>query len=355
MDEEYVDLTGLFIFDSYGVKRVPLAGEFNAAILADRLVADWIPYYECHKCGRFDYCKFVERIPQNPALAFDIKCGIFEAALRVFVETTFHLLPGMTTEQRQDYLDAVFHYGQFVYSAELMIGSCIDKGFVEWWEDSGPRVFGQLVSLRDRLDSLAAAMQSIPEFRSQRAVLFVEGWSEKAFLDKMRESHSYWFLPLVIEVYDGKGNRRPKRIEMLLDRYVRHGYKVFIQGDADGKGNAIFDRIVEKDAVTPDRTFVFTYDFETAVPASLMLSALQSMGELEEVDIEQFQEVILRSDGPVSKTLKTNYGLDLEPLKLEFATQVADILNYPSVIWWNNENFMQTELGRFLRFIQGIS
>jgi len=25
------------------------------------------------------------------------------------------------------------------------------------------------------------------------------------------------------------------------------------------------------------------------------------------------------------------------------------------VIWWNNENFMQTELGRFLRFIQGIS
>jgi hypothetical protein len=142
---------------------------------------------------------------------------------------------------------------------------------------------------------------------------------------------------------------------MLLDRYVRHGYKVFIQGDADGKSNTIFDRIVEKDAVTPDRTFVFAYDFETAVPAGLMFSALQSMGELEDVDIEQFQEVIPRSAGPVSKTLKTNYGLDLEPLKLEFATQVADILNHPSVIWWNNENFMQTELGRFLRFIQGVS
>src|SRR5262249_17981306 len=116
----------------------------------------------------------------------------------------------------QDYLDAVFHYGQFVYSTELMIGSCINKGFVEWWDSHGPMVFGQLVSLRDRLDSLAAAMQRIPEFRSQRAVLFVEGWSEKAFLDKMRESHSYWFLPLVIEVYDGKGNRRPKRMGVTL-------------------------------------------------------------------------------------------------------------------------------------------
>lgn len=161
----------------------------------------------------------------------------------------------MTHEQRQDYLDAVFHYGRFVYGTELMIGSCMNKGFVEWWGDSGPGVFGQLVRLRDRLDALAAAMQSIPEFRSQRAVLFVEGWLEKAFLDKMRESHSYSFLDLVVEVYEGKGNRRPKRIEMLLDRYVRHGYKVFIQGDADGKGKTIFDGIVKKGAVTPGPYF----------------------------------------------------------------------------------------------------
>ena len=77
------------------------------------------------------------------------------------------------------------------------------------------------------------------------------------------------------------------------------------------------------------------------------------MGELEDVNIEQFQEVIMRSTGPVSAALKANYGLDLEPLKLEFATQVADVLNHRSGIWWNNENFIQMELGRFLRFIQG--
>jgi len=76
MDEEYTDFTGLSIFDVYGVKRVPLEGEFNAAILAERLVEEWIPYYECHKCGRFDYCKFVERKPHNPTRAFDIKCGV---------------------------------------------------------------------------------------------------------------------------------------------------------------------------------------------------------------------------------------------------------------------------------------
>jgi hypothetical protein len=252
-----MDFTGLLIFDVSGIDRIRLEGEFDASALADRLVLEWFPYFECHKCGRFDYCKFVQQSPHHPDLAKDIKCGVVEAALRLFVEKTFPLLDSLSREQRQDYLDAAFYFEQYLYNAELMIGSYMNRDFVDYWIDLGPRYYGHIVRLRDTLNSLAEKLHTIPDFRSERAVLFVEGWSEKAFLDKLRESRAHWFTDLLIDVYGGRGNRRPKRIQMLLERYVHQGYRIFIQGDVDGGNKDIFDRIVETGAVSPDRTFVF--------------------------------------------------------------------------------------------------
>jgi hypothetical protein len=50
-----VDLTGLTIIDIGERARLPLSGEFDDRSLADLLVQEWIPYFECHKCGRFDF------------------------------------------------------------------------------------------------------------------------------------------------------------------------------------------------------------------------------------------------------------------------------------------------------------
>jgi len=47
-----VDLTGLTIIDIGERARLPLSGEFDDRSLADLLVQEWIPYFECHKCGR---------------------------------------------------------------------------------------------------------------------------------------------------------------------------------------------------------------------------------------------------------------------------------------------------------------
>src|SRR5688572_13272647 len=101
-----ISFDGLTVLDIYGVERLPLYGDFDAGALADRLVAEWIPYFECHKCGRFDYCKFVQRRSENENLAQDIQCGVVEAALRLFVEHTYCLLEDLNADQRQDYLDA---------------------------------------------------------------------------------------------------------------------------------------------------------------------------------------------------------------------------------------------------------
>jgi len=286
--ERRIDLSNYSILDNYGVERRALEGFFTAETLSQMLVYEWIPYYECDKCGRSDYCKFTKPNPYNPERKRDIKCGVAAAALTNFIAGTFHLLENMKRNQIQDYLDAVFYFYDFIYSAEQIIGMYIDKDMIEWWDVHIPAAFGHATRLRDKLNSLASSLRDIPEFRATKGILFVEGWSEKAFLDKLRESHSAWFLYLIIEVYDGKGNANPKRIQMLLDRYIAQGYKIYIQGDADGKNTEIFNKLVLRGSVGSECTFVFQHDFETAVPAELLLDTLQDIGHLKDVDRKDF-------------------------------------------------------------------
>jgi len=63
-------------------ERIPLpGGEYTRAQLLRMLVDEWIPYFECHKCGRFSYCKFAQPHPANPNRARDIQCGVAVTAL----------------------------------------------------------------------------------------------------------------------------------------------------------------------------------------------------------------------------------------------------------------------------------
>ena len=107
-----MNLSGLAIFDAYGIGRIPLSGDYTPESLADLLVLEWIPYFECHKCGRFEWCKFVELSPENPDQALDIKCGVFEAVIRNYVCTVFDLMSESVQEKRQSFLDLAFQLSQ---------------------------------------------------------------------------------------------------------------------------------------------------------------------------------------------------------------------------------------------------
>jgi hypothetical protein len=308
-----LDLTGLTLDLGRG-ERLSLNGILDAASLADKMIEEWIPYFECHRCGRFDYCKFVQRLPNFPHKARDIKCGVVVSALRIFVNRTFPILQGLDPGKRQAYLDAAYHLTQLLFDAETMIGMYMSDDYMEE-SRYAPLYYGRgIVQLRDRLNSIAEYLCQIPQFESQRAILFVEGWSEKAFLDKLRESGAWWFISLLIEVYGGRGNRRPGRIEMLLENYVSLGYRIFIQGDADGHNHDIFQEIVRKGMVSKDHAFIFDYDFETSVPLSLLFLALQQLGELEGETLDIFENKV-RGLGAVGERIKKEYRLDLAPLK----------------------------------------
>lgn len=179
MSEAQVDLAGRLIFDIAGTGRVPLKGSYTAARLADALIAEWVPYFECHKCGRFDYCKFVRRLPHDPDLAEDIKCGVAVATIRELVARCFEILATADAKERQRFLDGAFHFFQFVYKAELQIGNFLDKGILNWWGTLAPAAFGQLAHLRSHLDAVSHLLGRFSPIHATQAMVFVEGWSEK--------------------------------------------------------------------------------------------------------------------------------------------------------------------------------
>ena len=348
-----MDLSGFSILGIDDVERVPLKGEYTAESLAEAFIENWIPYYECHKCGRWDYCKYAQPHPSNPNRSVDIKCGVAVDSLRNFVQASFPVLEKLRGDKIQEYLDGAFYFYKFIYDAEQYIGMCMEPGFREFFAENAPIIFGRMSHLRENLNSLGASWKKIPEFGSKHPVLFVEGYTEKEFLDEMRKSHWSWFLDLNVEVYGGKGNLRPKRIQMMLDKYSEQGYEIYAQGDADGENTDIFRGLINAGSVKKENTFVFVHDFETAIPISLLYTALKDMEFLGGMAAEDFAAAIGLNNESVVSRLKSALGI--EPDKMELANTIARILNHSRVVWWRDEKFMtETELGQFLRFIQRI-
>lgn len=351
-----MELSKFTILDIYGVERIPLSGEYTAESLSETFIENWIPYYECHKCGRWDYCKYAKPYPANPDRSEDIKCGVAVDSLRNFVKATFGILEQLEGEEKiQEYLDGAFFFCKFIFDAEQSIGMCMNEDFRKYFGEYAPMLFGRMTHLRESLNRLGSHWKGIPEFRAKHPVLFVEGYSEKEFLDELRKSHFSCFLDLNVDVYGGKGNRRLKRIQMLLAKYVEQGYVIYAQGDADGENTDIFRGLIKAGSISEDNIFVFKYDFESSLPLDLLCVVLKVMEFLEDMSEEEFETQLGNDDISVVQKLKEKFSIDIKPHKLEFANTVARVLNHPRAIWWQNEKFMnKSELGQFLRFIQRI-
>jgi hypothetical protein len=349
-----MNFTGYTIFCGNGVGRTGIDGDFDAQGLAAKLVEEWIPFYECDKCGRADYCKYTQNDPHRAGRLLDIRCGVIVEAVTNFVQYTFPLLEKMTAVQVQAYLDGLFHLEQFLYSAEQATGWFINKDMLRFFGDSAPRYFGSVTHLREYLNKAASEFRQLPDFDSNKAVLFVEGQAEKTFLETLRESRLAWFLYLDVEVYGGRGNVRSKRIQMLLDRCVKQGYTIYIEGDADGRDSEMFRALCQKGSISQERSFAFTYDFETAIPSQMLYQALAKLGKLGGVECNEFETAIGNRNGSVTQLLRDKYHIDIDPLKVPLAKAVGGILNVPLFAWWQDREFMETELGRFLNFTMHI-
>jgi hypothetical protein len=349
-----VDFSGYSLLYVAGLERQQISGAFTAEDLAQIFIDNWVPYYECHKCSRVDYCKFPQPLSPGSHRMRDIQCGVVIVSIKNFVHATFPILQGIDGKALQGFLDGAYYFTQFLFDAELRIGSAMDTTYIDYLEDFAPAFFGRIVHLRDYLNDMSAAFQYIPELHAKRGVLFVEGESEKAFVERLKLSHLAWFIDITVDSYKGKGNRRLARIEMLLEKYASQGYEIFVQGDADGRASDFFNQWIQRYLVRKENTIIFKHDFETAIPHELFFSALQNIGYLDGISLKQYILAIGESGGPIGDKLRETFNIDLDAIKVELAKAVADRINRRGWTWWNNENFKETELGRFLLFIRRI-
>lgn len=343
----------LNIFDYFGVEKIPIETIVTRESLLSHMVDLWIPYYECHKCGKWDYCKYAQKHPANPERSIDIKCGITIDFLTNFINSTFDLIAELPYNQIQSYLDTAFYLTQYVMNSEQLVGSFIDADYQEYLGSYAPMLFGQTKRIRNLLDKAHAEMKNISIFSSIQSILLVEGNSEKIFLDEMKKTHLIDFLYLEVEHYGGMGRIQYDKTEHYLNTFKEKGFRIYLQADNDGKGiNQNITKIVNKNLVENDNVFTFKYDFETAIPKKLLYMALKELY----ADIPSLSNFFktYQNNESIVKFIKRVHNIEIS--KTLVAKKIAELLiRYENKIrWWQDDNFLATELGQFMSFIRNI-
>lgn len=347
-----INLKGHTLIVEYESKRKKLQGSYTADRLAKTFVDEWTKTWECELCGRLDYCKYAVRIPHYRIDRGWINhCGVAKDVMTNYVKNTFHLLPALRPDQLQDYLDGAYYFAQFILDAEMGIAMCLSTPTPINWAAHEPVRFGRLSRLRGPLNSRCSSLKSIPAFKIQEKVLFVEGESEQAFLKEMRGTQFSFFFGLNIFNYKGRGNVKSKRIEMLLKKFISDGYKIYIQGDADGKEMGRFNSLISKGLVEKECIFAFERDFENAIPINLLWAALKEIVVIKGVQLKSFIKK-MGSGGDFIRTLKKEYSLDVESVKVKLAVAVANVIKKKGLQnLLNDVDFLDSELGQFTLFL----
>lgn len=346
-----MDFTGLSIFEIDGITRRDLGGEYDDKQLASVLIEAWIPYYECDKCGKVDFCKYTEPHPHLPGKTRDIKCGVAVNALQNFVRVSFPVLSKIEKSHQQKVLDAAYFFTKYIYESEQYNGLCIDPEILDWFGQYSLGTMVRISHLAEDLTRFRSLLKDIPAFSYNLPVFFVEGEAEEAFLFEMQKTRSSWFQNLNVRCSGGEGNLNAKRVTELFQQLRQQGYKVFVQADGD-VNNCIqaIKALISNGVLDKEKVFTFKYDFESAFPPEMLLKALQRLKILEGVTPEEFEAKVYSQEQSVVKTIKAVYGVDIEPLKVNLAKELAAVLICLGS-WWADEEFLKTEIGEFLKFI----
>lgn len=345
------------IFEVNGSSKVNFGGSFTPNEFVRELIERWIPFYECHKCGKGDYCKYTVPYPSNPKRKQDIQCGVAQKALENYIMRTFHVLDNANKQKQQQYIDSAFYFFKYIYLSEQLNGVFIDNDKLDYWGEYSTYFFKEMLSVRDILNEFGKNFKVFPEIYKGQSLLLVEGETELKFIENLRgDSNFSSTLYFIADSYKGKGNKLPKRIQMLIDDYIAKGYSIYFQGDEDGNGDGSgydkFKYYVENGSVPIQNIFQFKYDFESSIPRKLLHYILQELGYLKDISREKFNN--RPEDRSINAILKEEYGINTESYKLK--TQIAKKLG--KIIFHfdrsDMEKLKKSELHGFINFIQNI-
>lgn len=324
--------------------NIKLNDSYNEEEIINLMVENWIGYFECHKCGKWNYCKYAQKYPANPNRSIEIKCGIGIDFITNFINTTFNLIEDLNEYQKQAYLNSAYYLTEFVINTEQVIGRFTSKEHIEGWGEYAPSLYGVTTNYVDEyLKKAQKEMKNVPFLNSKKSVLFVEGESEKIFAD--------FFLDIEVVNYDGAGNLTYSKIEYTIKQYQDKGYKVYIQADKDGKAeNQNINKIISRKLVDSNNIFCFKYDFETSVPLNIIFK-LSNEIKLFSQNYDDFRNGYDAKIGIV-KYIEGKYNISVD--KPQLSQKICEYIDFASkqTNLYYDEKFLDTEIGQFWDFLK---
>lgn len=314
-----LDLNGLYLKTLYKTD-IQLINKYTKETLSDLMIYNWVPWWECHKCGRSDYCKYAESHSIYPDKKLEIKCGVATNFIQNYINTIFKDFRTSTPEQKQAYLNTAFHLSQYVHSAEISIGTLSNLDYLSGWGKYAPGLYGFTKDTIEYLTNAHIEMKYIPIFNSKRNLILVEGHSEEIFIKNFRSRD------LEVINYEGKSRIDYSKIEFLVKQYQDEGYEVYLQTDKDGKSiNQDTEKIRKSGLIKDENIFEFKHDFETAIPLKSLHSILIDNEYISvDIDFKDFEKDIDLKGGIV-KYINKKYGISIN--KRTIAMEISIRLN----------------------------
>ena len=81
------------------------------------------------------------------------------------------------------------------------------------------------------------------------------------------------------------------------------------------------------------------------------MTSLKTAGLLKNVNKDEIKDNIIKNDVSVVTLLKDNYGIDITDNKVLFAEIASELFFKFYRTWWNDDDFLESELGKFIHFV----
>jgi hypothetical protein len=338
----YISLDGLSLIN-VGKDPIDLKGVYNSDTISKLMIENWIPSFECHKCGKWDYCKYAQKHPANPNRSVDIQCGIAIDFVRNYVSTTFSMIDELSTHEKQAYLNSAYYLTCYAQNSEQLIGTFISEEHLMYWGEYAPSIYGMSKDISNLLASAHKEMKNVPFFKSQKSIVFVEGESEEIFANH--------FLDIEVKCYEGNGRLKYSKIESHFRDYTERGYNIYLQADNDGKKeNQDVKKIIDKGLLLEENVFCFKHDFETAIPVHIFHQILIDNKLIDDT----FDDFINEYDRRSSIVKYTEFKYDIKLRKPFLATKLCEFIDASSRYsnLYYEEAFLKTEIGQFWYFLK---
>ena len=333
----------------FSIETIDLAdGDYSRSEILTALANEWIPLLECHKCGRFSYCKYAIPLASDPNRGKEIQCGVVVNSIDNFLNVSWEKLQTYTPEQLQNYLKGLYYFSQFVFDVEMSIGKFINWDYLAWaGNEIGRFEFGFISHLRVHLDRFSSEFKELDDFKTKGRWLIVEGDAEKAFIERLGELRFNTIYVSGVEKYGGKTNATSVRFRLHVESLKNRGYTISIQGDRDNSKDNRLDQFVDDGLIEKGLTFPFSKDFEGSFPAPVLQLALHITGI--EVSQEWLTERLAKSShSPIIDMIETKIGQKIN--KVELARTLADIMNRN----WSQilQRYQENEIVKWLLFLR---